>query len=34
MRKILADVGAEVAKSKPNVQAAYEIVTAAAQRAR
>ena len=34
MRKILADVGTEVAKSKPNVQAAYAIVTAAAARAR
>jgi len=31
--KILASVGADVAKTKPNVQAAYEIVTAAAQRA-
>jgi TRAP-type transport system periplasmic protein len=33
MLKILASVGADVAKTKPNVQAAYEIVTAAAQRA-
>jgi TRAP-type transport system periplasmic protein len=34
MLKILGKVGADVAKTKPNVQAAYEIVTAAAQRAR
>jgi TRAP-type C4-dicarboxylate transport system substrate-binding protein len=34
MLKILATVGADVAKMKPNVQAAYEIVTAAAQRTR
>jgi TRAP-type transport system periplasmic protein len=34
MFKILASVGADVAKTKPNVQAAYETVTAAAQRAR
>jgi hypothetical protein len=34
MLKILATVGADVAKVKPNVQAAYEIVTAAAQRTR
>jgi len=34
MLKILTSVGADVAKTKPNVQAAYEIVTAAAQRAR
>jgi TRAP-type C4-dicarboxylate transport system substrate-binding protein len=34
MFKILASVGADVAKAKPNVQAAYELVTAAAQRAR
>jgi TRAP-type C4-dicarboxylate transport system substrate-binding protein len=34
MLKILASVGADVAKTKPNVQAAYETVTAAAQRAR
>jgi len=34
MFKILASVGADVVKTKPNVQAAYEIVTAAAQRAR
>ena len=33
MRKILASVGADVAKMKPNVEPAYEIVTAAAQRA-
>jgi len=33
MLKILTSVGADVAKTKPNVQAAYEIVTAAAQRA-
>jgi TRAP-type C4-dicarboxylate transport system substrate-binding protein len=33
MFKILASVGADVAKTKPNVQAAYELVTAAAQRA-
>jgi TRAP-type transport system periplasmic protein len=33
MLKILASVGADVAKAKPNVQAAYELVTAAAQRA-
>ena len=34
MLKVLASVGADVAKRKPNVEAAYEIVTAAAQRAR
>ena len=34
MLKILTSVGADVAKTKPNVQAAYEIVTAAAQRAK
>ncbi len=34
MLKILASVGADVAKTKQNIQAAYEIVTAAAQRAR
>jgi TRAP-type C4-dicarboxylate transport system substrate-binding protein len=34
MLKILASVGADVAKTKPNVQAAYETVTAAARRAR
>jgi hypothetical protein len=34
MFKILASVGADVAKAKPNVQAAFETVTAAAQRAR
>ena len=34
MLKILASVGADVVKTKPNVQAAYETVTAAAQRAR
>src|SRR5258708_28174984 len=34
MLKILASVGADVAKTKPNVQAAYEAVIAAAQRAR
>jgi hypothetical protein len=34
MFKILASVGADVAKTKPNVQAAFETVTAAAQRAR
>jgi TRAP-type C4-dicarboxylate transport system substrate-binding protein len=33
MLKILESVGADVVKTKPNVQAAYEIVTAAAQRA-
>jgi len=33
MHKILASVGADVAKTKPNVAPAYEIVTAAAQRA-
>ena len=33
MLKILASVGADLAKTKPNVQAAYELVTAAAQRA-
>ncbi len=31
--KILASVGVDVVKTKPNVQTAYEIVTAAAQRA-
>jgi len=34
MLKILTSVGADVAKTKPNVQAAYDIVTAAAQRAK
>lgn len=34
MLKVLASVGADVAKRKPNVEAAYEIVTAAAQRSR
>jgi TRAP-type C4-dicarboxylate transport system substrate-binding protein len=34
MLKILGSVGADVAKMKPDVQAAYEIVTAAAQRAK
>ena len=34
MHKVLASVGADVAKMKPNVEPAYEIVTAAAQRAR
>jgi TRAP-type C4-dicarboxylate transport system substrate-binding protein len=33
MLKTLASIGADVAKTKPNVQAAYEIVTTAAQRA-
>jgi TRAP-type C4-dicarboxylate transport system substrate-binding protein len=33
MLKILESVGADVVKTKPNVQAAYETVTAAAQRA-
>jgi len=34
MMATLGTVGADVAKSKPNVQAAYDIVTAAAQRAK
>jgi hypothetical protein len=30
----LSTVGSDVAKSKPNVQAAYDLVTAAAKRAK